>query len=348
MIASRKSSEKNKYHSYRESKVVRYIDSIKSGLRVFPPSLQIGLTDHCFNRCITCGHWKRSEKHSINKYHLLDLLNSGKSKGLETVCYSGGDPFAYPYTNEIMEWHLENDVDFGFIASGYIPPSIDNSLLSHARWVRVSLDAYGKADYSICRGGVDFDKVMKSLHHMLSSVHSVNVELGITIHKFNWDKLRPLLEYAADNYIKNIRFWVARHEDSIKPPANDLRHVLVDHLAWANKEELNTNIEDTLTIMDNGDNEYSGLEFDSCYACLFQAFVAPDSSVYPCCIIAGDTEASSHLEPIGNISGGEFPWHAAKNFNASKLPEICKTGCITRLITVNHFASKHWHDKHFI
>ena len=60
MIASRKSSEKNKYHSYRESKVVRYIDSIKSGLREFPPSLQIGLTDHCFNRCITCNGRKWS------------------------------------------------------------------------------------------------------------------------------------------------------------------------------------------------------------------------------------------------------------------------------------------------
>src|SRR4030067_1172532 len=160
-------------------KIARYLDSLKYGWRKIPPSLQIGITDHCFNKCIMCGHWQRPNKSVLAWHDLMSFLAQAKGNGLESVCYSGGDPFTYYAINDVMEWHMNNDIKFGFITGGYVPSSIDMSLLKCAQWVRVSLDAIGCDAYANIRGGVLFSEVDNSIKSMIR--YGVNVELGITI-----------------------------------------------------------------------------------------------------------------------------------------------------------------------
>src|SRR5579883_97485 len=91
------------YRDRKENQVIRYIDAVKYGWRTFPVGLHLSLTDHCYNKCITCGHWVRPNKRRYPLSPLLRLLNFGKERGLESVVYTGGDPFAYgPELNTVM------------------------------------------------------------------------------------------------------------------------------------------------------------------------------------------------------------------------------------------------------
>lgn len=338
------------YVEYREHKILRYMDSIKNGWRKFPPSLQIGLTDYCFNRCIMCGHWKRKNKSRLDLARLIESLEYGKDCGLESVCYSGGDPFMYgEELNALMQWHIENDVKFGFITAGYVSGDIDLELLSEAEWVRCSLDAVDPDIYKLSRGGISCGKVIESIKMMIAN--DVNVCLGITIHRGNEANIRDIFDFAISLNIHEVRAWIVRNADGLEPEDKaQLAPMLNVYKHLFKMAGVDNNIGETLSILEFGQEQ---LPFERCYACLFQLFIDANGDVYPCCIIAGDTEDSSNHSPFGNIYRDS--WHVIKSwidnfskFSSSQLPAICRKNCILRLSTINHFAGKYWDEQNFI
>src|SRR4030065_170754 len=255
-------------------KIARYLDSLKYGWRKIPPSLQIGITDHCFNKCIMCGHWQRPNKSVLAWHDLMPFLAQAKGKGLESVCYSGGDPFTYYAINDVMEWHMNNDIKFGFITGGYVPSSIDMSLLKCAQWVRVSLDAIGCDAYANIRGG------------------------GLFID----DDL--LMAYRG-------KFDAAGIEHNLQ--SNYDVHQIITH----------------------------------CYACQYQWFIAANGSVYPCCLVAGDTEQGDNLPPLGTIWDKGI-WEKALEFSKAPLTLYCKQSCmLQRLVDINIQVEAGLNNKHF-
>lgn len=340
------------YIKYRKHKILRYLDSLRNQWREFPPSLQIGLTDYCFNKCMMCGHWKRKDKQRLELQSLLDFLDIGKSLGLESVCYSGGDPFMYGEDlNSLMQWHVRNDMRFGFITAGFIPDNINLSLLSKAEWVRCSLDAIDSDIYEISRGGIRCDKVVESVKAMVSA--GVNVAFGITIHNKNEAYIKEVFEFAISLKIFEIRVWVVRNVDGLEPNnKRGLINLLLSYKSYFSSLHIDNNFAETISILEFGEEQMS---FDRCYACLFQLFIDAKGDIYPCCITAGDTEDSSNCNPLGNIYDEVLSWAVIRwridNFSKipfKKLPEICHKNCILRLSTINHFAGKYWDEQNFI
>ena len=176
----------------RVAKIARYWPMVEGGKANMPISFQVALTDSCFNRCIGCGHPSREQK-KINVHSWLGFLDSLPHKP-ESICYSGGDPMAYPDFNEVMRWHIDNGVLFGCTITGYVPPTISMVLLSHAEWVRVSLDAIDPEVYAVVRGKTPLHKVLTCIDIML--LWEVNVELGITLHPANEGQLLKILELS--------------------------------------------------------------------------------------------------------------------------------------------------------
>jgi MoaA/NifB/PqqE/SkfB family radical SAM enzyme len=281
---------------------------------------------------------------------LVNFLDFGKENDLETVCYSGGDPFCYNRLNEVMEWHLENGVDYGFITSGYVPTWIDLSLLAQARWIRVSLDAVGDELYEVCRGGVSFTKVDKSINDMIDA--GCNVCLGNTLHEHNYMHLPDLMEYALDKDIKEVRVWVVRQMDAIVPSDEKLLESDLELYALRLDEAgVDNNLDAALRVIREGEH----ISFKHCYATYYQLFIGAGGGIYPCCIIAGDTEDKAHMPSFGNIAYAPKCWKMYKDiideYNSVRymdLPPICRSNCIMRLSTINHIAGKHWNDKNFL
>lgn len=86
----------------KTAKVARYYDAIKNDERETPVSLQVALCDACFNRCIMCDHPKRDPK-QMEVRRWMAWLYWFAQHGVESVCYSGGDPMAYSDFNLVME-----------------------------------------------------------------------------------------------------------------------------------------------------------------------------------------------------------------------------------------------------
>lgn len=338
------------YKEYRKDKIMRYLDSLKNGYRIFPPSLQVALTDKCFNTCPMCSHWRRKDKQVLSKPAIMDFLEYGESKGLESVCYSGGDPFAYKSEslNSIMYWHVANNVNFGFIASGFVPDIVDLELLALSSWVRCSIDDVGDPEYRQSRGGIGWAKVQTSLANMIKA--GVNVCFGVTIHKYNQYHIGKVFELAMNLGIKEVRTWVVRNVPEMRPSnPGYVAYTLCSFRDRFEKCGIEHNLDQALDIL-YGHSEQ--LPFDHCYACLYQLFIDASGDIYPCCIIAGDTEESAHHPPLGHILD-KWPQMVTQIYKYStieseQLPQICGSNCILRLSTINHFAGEQWEDKHFL
>jgi MoaA/NifB/PqqE/SkfB family radical SAM enzyme len=302
-----------------------------------------------------CGHWKREENH-LDPEVLERFLWIGKQMGLETVGYSGGDPFAYPNFNYIMRWHVENDVDFGVVTSGYLPSTINLDLLGKARWVRCSLDAVTPEVYKRVRGGVPVEKVRKSIEKMIA--WDIKIGIGITFHKANISDLVNVLHWAKETGVSQVRVWPIRAHSKM-----DLDEVEIERLVWSLRNysqiysvrEIDNNFNTTIQAIEN--KEYRDLDFNKCYVVLYQLFIDAKGDIYHCCTTAGDTESNSRLQPFGNIHRvtGEEYWginiasriNKFANIRRKDLPKVCKEECILRHAIANNIADTEWERKCF-
>ena len=299
----------------KTAKVARYYEKVKDGRFGIPVSLQVALCDACFNRCIMCDHPSRPIMKRMDAARWIDKLEFFASRGLESVCYSGGDPMAYSDFNLVMESHIREAVEFGMTITGYVPPTIDLQLLKHAAWVRVSLDAVTPEIYEKVRGKVNVSKVLASIKAMVAA--DVNIGLGITLHADNIGDIDNVLAFAASQGITDIE---THHIE----PDSGVRAIRVPE-KWERKIE----------------------PFQNCHAALYQLYIDAGGDVYPCCITAGDAHAAPQAYAIANIwddPSWDFDiWPkvvAYSRLKYSDLPPICRECCIQRLSQINSICGE--------
>ena len=343
------------YATYKHDKVIRFIDSLKHRWRRFPPSLQIGVTDYCYNKCPMCGHWKRRNKRQLDVGMLIDFLMFAKSKGLESVGYSGGDPFAYKSFNKLMKWHIKNDVAFGVVTAGFVPKWVDMELLLQAAWVRVSLDSVDKKLYDEFRGGsINLSEVLDSIHRMVEA--GVRVGIGTTITRHNIEpisRIGGILHYATSNGIQEIRFWLVRDHSRISPDPTQKK--VLSRFLTSSLEHLSTLDTNLETVIESLKPEPEVVHFKHCYVTSYQLFIDADGGIYPCCTTAGDTEAAARLAPYSSIYRKDLKtywevvvWPDIVRFSqTAALPDVCKGECIQRHRIANRIAEDNWNVKSF-
>jgi MoaA/NifB/PqqE/SkfB family radical SAM enzyme len=278
-----------------------------------PISAQIALCDACFNRCANCNHYNREYMERMPWERLQVFLAVAFQMGLESACYSGGDPFAYKDWNKVARMHTEYDVAFGVTVAGYVPTSIDLQLLANARWVRVSLDAITPSGYARARGGVSVEKVLSGIDRMLGA--GVNVQLGVTVDRHNQDEIDGIMDYAKQQGIKEVF-------------VHPIYHGTGEDAEWA-----------------DADQEREPIPFQHCHACLYQIYVGADGGVYPCCRVNNDTGCAPLMAPLANIfedslEGIMDALRAWRSQDRSELPHVCRASCVRRLAEINHIGDK--------
>lgn len=322
----------------RTIKIMKYIDRVGGNLH--PPSLQVALTDKCFNQCGFCGHWLRKDHYEIDLSKWLRYLHWASENGLESVCYIGGDFLAYRNCNEVMWRHTVLKMPFGLVTTGYVPNFVDLDMLKKARWVRCSLDAISSDVYDACRGGVKVEKVCDSIDKMLSK--GTNVELFCALHNKNIVDVNNLINYALSI---NVNLYFNKAEDGTCE--NDQYD---DSLFKHRKKEF----DDKGLVLGWDFNQYNNKSylFNKCNAVYYQLYVASDGSYYPCCHLAGDTKEQSFIEPIGTIYD-DFSVISERlrqfsNLDSNQRPDQCKN-CGERFQTINQTVEQYskLHQKNF-
>jgi radical SAM protein with 4Fe4S-binding SPASM domain len=301
----------------RTAKVAKYFPLVADGQRGAPISLQVALTDSCFNRCIGCGHPLRVQrKMEVQRY--LDFL-AALPGPVESVCYSGGDPMAYPEFNAVMRWHVDHGMPFGMTITGYVPPTLDRALLKQAAWIRCSLDAVDEQVYAKVRGKTPLRKVLANIEELIAL--GANVQLGITVHPDNEAYVADVLEWGKARGI-------TRMDTRYAYPASNPR--------WPDVDSSTRGVQ----------------RFNHCHAALYQLYLDSDGSVFPCCITAGDTRAEAQGHALGNVFTQPWSeiWAAVVDYSRrelAQLPEICRTCCVQRLSEINHVCDQLSVEKSF-
>lgn len=293
-------------YNRRTAKIAAQYARVADGAKGAPISVQVALTDRCFNRCVMCDHPSRQPR-TITPEDWLNFLR--RVPAIESVCYSGGDPMAYHAFNDVMDYHIDKHIPFGATITGYVPKYIDIARLAKAAWIRVSLDAVTPSVYEVVRGHTPIEKVLRSIDAMLDA--HVNVCLGITVHPQNESDLPYVLAYAKAKGITDI---------DVRPVYPDSSVESVDGL------------------------ERYVQPFNRCHAALYQLYIDADGAVYPCCITAGDTRGVAQGYSLGNISDDwAVVWKAVTEYSRlsiDDLPEICRTCCVQRLSEINYVCDR--------
>ena len=305
-------------------KIASKFDSVGSDKS--PVSIQAAINDNCFNDCIMCSHPQKPVKHTVSGSDWCSFIKKCSDIGLESVCYSGGDPFAHKDINMIMEAHIQLGIAFGFITTGYIPKSINRDYLKYASWIRVSLDAINPESYAKVRGLIKVEKVLDCIDEMIDL--GIEVGLAPTVHHYNKDDIFDVLDYAL---LKGLYVGVkTAYEGTIDLTGID----------W-------NRIESYRTYFDNKGLElrvYNGTDYESfnkCNAVYYQLFVDSKGDVYPCCTLGGDVTLEPAINALTNIRYGiENVIHhrnAFSKLDSTQRPSGCKN-CIGRLTEINHIV----------
>ena len=332
------------YVQNKTQQTLLYIDNLRKGGRQFPPSLHVALTDWCFNKCIMCTHWQRETKYSLLSEVLLNFLQWGKVRGLETVCYTGGDPLHYPELNTVMSWHLQEQVPFGIVTAGYIPAKIDLDMLAGAQFIRVSLDSV--TNYQFCRGGISLNQVKFSLEDLLNK--KANVSFFITVHKHNYAEVDCVLYYALKLLVKEVRLYMVRERPNLSLSLEECKKIASVVHVYKRSFEIAGISHNFDIVLQELFGQITIKPFAHCYAVLYQWYINADGTVSPCCLTAGDvTEKINYT--FGIIDQPERLWQQALQFSLKTVkerPQICQR-CIVRFCIINNTVKKFWDSKNF-
>lgn len=344
------------YEDHKSDKTARYIDSLKYGYRKFPPSLQIAPLDECFNRCPMCGHWKRKEKKRIAVVDLINFLKIGKALNLESVCYSGGDPFAYPTDelNDLMAWHISNNVLFSFVAAGYVPARVDRDLLRKAEFLSCSLDTIDESLYKRTRGGqLTAGMVTDCIKDLVKD--EINIRISMVVHSANWKNIAEVFDFVLENNIKEVRIHGVRAHSNmdLKPYEQSLffANTIHEYKKKFSRAGVVHNLDKLVLSHD------PCCKFNRCFTTLYQLFIDSDGNIYPCCTTAGDTQENVRIAPLGSIYSATSPadwtenvWPGIVKFSEIQmhnLPAVCHTECKSRHAMINKQVGMEWNKKHF-
>lgn len=217
---------------------------------------------------------------------------------------------AHPELNTIMEYHIRHNTAFGFITAGYVPPKVDLELLSHARWVRVSLDTIDLEVYKIVRGGIPLARVLESLEKMREA--NVNVEMTVTVGRESAKTFERTLDWISGR--------------GYNADAHPQYGMTFDELGFSEAflsdwKDYFKHDEVTFAPFEHG-----GSEDYKCKAVYYQSFIDSKGDIYPCCIMAGDTSNKPIMDPLGNINKWSEYLRARRVFSL-ELPEARPIEC---------------------
>lgn len=339
-------------------KILPYVKLIEKGLLEAPISLHLLITDYCVNKCNMCGHWKTDNKKVLRLETLERIWDEMSFNGGESICLTGGDPVIHPQFNEILE--LERNFDLGIITTGNFQKDFKWELLKDLKWIRFSIDSLNADRYSIIRGR---NNLWETIIPNLKRTQELNREVGInfTIQKLNYDEIIDIVNFSINNDIYRLMLYpmhgdfdLAIKEKEIKDVIYQLEKIISVGRYKSIPENNIYSLYESLRKALNEDktNVRELIDLDT-YPCMINKIhlaIGADGSVYPCEMIADDTDIQGlrnmnikyheykgkfyevngdNMNNIGNVNNDLLLDIWKKYYNFSFVSDKCKN-CFSR------------------
>lgn len=337
------------------------LSAIKNNERVSPIYIRIKPTNKCNHNCHYC-HYKNPylnlDEYNPNDYipkqKMVEIIKDISDIGVKAVTFSGGgEPLIYPYISETMEMVLNNNIDLSIITNGSELKGKNASILSKAKWVRISLDSSNNITYSKIRGIKEdaFNNLCDNIEKF-SSIKDNSCELGINF-VIGSDNFKEV--YNCGKLMKNLGVNHIKFTAKMSNNAIDEQKTLKKEVIQQINQLSDTLQDNNFKIINLYESDLKNdIKFErnytKCYIKEYICVIAANSKVYYC-----HDKAYLSDGQIGDLSVSTFKdlWFSNKtseNFNKFNALQQCKHHCVydERNQLLNSFFSLNENHINFI
>lgn len=215
------------------------LQKLKTGERVAPIYVRIKPTNACNENCYYC-HYKNSylqlgnyrPNDMIPREKMLEIVDDLAEIGTKAVAFSGGgEPTIYPYINETLQRVLDKGIDLAIITNGTCLRGETAQLLSHAKWVRLSIDSSNARLYAETRGVKEdvFHELCRNIEDFAKR-KDVSCELGVNyvVSDRNHGDVLEMARLMKSLGVNHVKFAPVMSNESEKYHAPFKAQVMVD------------------------------------------------------------------------------------------------------------------------
>lgn len=349
---------------YSELKIFYHpeiLDKLMKHERVQPVYIRIKPTNRCNHNCNYCHY--RNAYLNLDEYNptdeiprdkMLEIVSDMKDMGVKAVTFSGGgEPLLYSYIEETMEAILDAGIDLSIITNGSLLSGKRAELLSHAKWVRISLESVNDEEYCRIRGikKGSFDKLCDNIA-AFSEIKDKTCEFGINmvVNADNHNQVTEMAVLMKSLGVNHVKFspMISNNTEEYHAPFKDQ---VTGDLAKVQDElqDDNFRIIDLYTG-DFGDSVIFERQYHKCPYKDFTCVIAANRKVYFCHDKAYLTNGA-----VCDLNDDSFKelWFSddtTKLFSDFDAVKICRQHCVydSRNKLVNSFLEMDRNHKNFL
>lgn len=193
------------------------LDHLLKNERCAPVYIRIKPTNRCNHNCDYC-HYRNAyldldeynPNDEIPRERMLQTVQDMADMEVKAVTFSGGgEPLLYPYIEETMEAILESGIDLSIITNGSLLNGKKAEILSHAKWVRISIESCNDEQYCRIRGLKNgaFRTLCDNIREF-AKMKNKSCELGINVvvNNENYKEIREIAELMKSLGVNHVKY----------------------------------------------------------------------------------------------------------------------------------------------
>lgn len=331
------------HDEYSPYKIVHHpeiIEKMKTGQHFAPLQVHLVPTNRCNQNCSFCAYRMHGYSSSQNfgtgdqmpTDKLLELIDDLKSIGTNAVQFTGGgEPTVHKDIIQAFRKVIENGMSFGLVSNGVNWDDEIIECLTHAAWVRVSVDCFHPETYAKTR-----NVKVEQYHRMISNVenlikiknNSTILGIGYVVTKDNWKEVYQSAKFFKELGVDNFRISAAFTDEGIRYFDGWFEEAQQEVLRT--HQDFNSPDFTVFNLFDNRINDlFDGTQdYNYCPMKDLVPYIGADLNVYTCC-----TLAYNNLGFIDSIKDQKFSdmWFSEKveKFMRNHSPrKFCRLPCM--------------------
>ena len=207
---------------YTPMKVFHYPEKLRSLPRdaadIQPPlHVRIKPTNVCNHNCWYCAY--RADNLQLGKNmntadyiprdKMMEITDDLIDMGVNAVTFSGGgEPFCYPYLNDVVERFAEAGLEFAALTNGSrLKGPVAEAFARHATWLRISIDGWDDESYARYRnvGQGEFSKVMTNMENFKRLDGKCYLGVSLIVDQDNWPFLYDFVARLKDIGVDSVK-----------------------------------------------------------------------------------------------------------------------------------------------
>lgn len=173
---------------------------LKTDKFIFPPSIEIDLTNKCYQNCYYCNvhDFRKNFPDVGTKEDYLKLIDLLPKEDCYDITYAGGgDPLANKDANEIFNYSLNRGFKIGIITNGMGIDKLTFTKDKRPDWIGIDIDSGNQEDYFKIRKG-NLNKVINGINKVIGEFKSYGTEMTFKYLVNDYNNLKKQFKEAID------------------------------------------------------------------------------------------------------------------------------------------------------